>query len=310
MARRIIGLAREATYGTYQAPVILLPGTVDDGFEQEFIRDETPYGGRLMPAADLGRINISVSINDIDVRADYLAWILRAAYGAPTTTGAAAPFTHQFRRPAANAAGNRALDGFSIHVEIDETRYAFRGCLLQSFTLNADTEGRLKLNTEWLARDVLDNPAAAALTPLTQQVYTFRHTAHQRAAVAYNNINTLSINANNNITSIALQDGSSVLGGTSLGRHEVEVEMEVIGSDTLLMSDWVAGAPVAWTFDWNAAANNRFTVSIPRLRTTRPTQNLGGFDIATKSVTGVAEFDAATATEATFTVVNTVSSYA
>jgi hypothetical protein len=312
MSKRIIGLARETTYGTYVAPAVIIPGTVNDGFSQEFIRDETPYGGRIMPTADVGRSNIRVSISNTDVRADYLGWILQAYAGAPVTTGSG-PYTHVFKRQADDAAVGQALTGFTVHVEVGATRYAYTGCLLDSFTLEADAEGRVKISSmEFMARSFVDAPAATAVTPSTVPCYTFRHAQHKRIAAAYNLIQSLSVAFKNNISTLNLQDGTSNLGVSSLGRHEVTVSMTVSGTDTQLLTDWNNGNPnaVDWTFEWQISASNRLAVNLPRLKFSRPKQDLGGFDIPTKTVEGVAEYDTTAASESVITLINSVASYA
>ena len=128
-ARAQMALAFETTYGTPPASgYTKMPfASTSLGAEQPLQTSELLGYGRdpQAPIKDAVTADGNVVI-PIDVEA--FGFWLKAVFGAPTTIGAEAPYTHEFR------SGNWALPSFSVETGMPEVpRYAmYSGCMVDS----------------------------------------------------------------------------------------------------------------------------------------------------------------------------------
>ncbi len=130
-ARALMALAFETTYGTPPASgYTRLPfASTSLGAEQPLLNSELLGYGRdpLAPIKDAVTADGDVVV---PLDAEALGFWLKAAFGTPTTTGAEAPYTHEFQ------SGSWTLPSMSIETGMPEVpRYAmYSGCVLDQIT--------------------------------------------------------------------------------------------------------------------------------------------------------------------------------
>ena len=152
-ARAQMALAFETVYGTPPASGYrLMPfARTTLGAEQPLLNSELLGYGRdpLAPIKDAVTADGEVVV-PIDVEA--FGFWLKAAFGAPTTTGAEAPYSHEFQ------SGSWSLPSMSIETGMPEVpRYAmYSGCVLDQITWQMQRSGLLTA-TARLVADLLSH---------------------------------------------------------------------------------------------------------------------------------------------------------
>lgn len=305
-----IGLVKEVTFGTGLVPTTLIPGTLDIPADTPSLRDETPYGGRLMPTSDRGRESISGTISGIDIRPDYIGHIFRGSLDAPTTTGAG-PYQHVFKRRSSDVATGQALLSYSVTVDKSARRVRYNGSQFTGWTIDFDSENRVKMSSlEVTAKSMTWDVASFSLSPSTLRAFTFAHVAHTVDAVALTKVSTGSITFSNEMISVPLQDGTTGQSYFALGAQPVcTVNLDLFGGDTTLRDAWRNNTTVALILKWNAGASAILEISIPKFHIDSYNDPLDGFDESAASLTGTAEYDSGIAAEFAVTLTNSVTSY-
>src|SRR5690606_21973494 len=91
-----IGIGKETTWGTAVAPSVFYNATESITEERGRLRESMNFGTRSRQPADAGRLRITGAMDGMHARPEGIGHLLRAALGAPQTTGASAPYTHEF----------------------------------------------------------------------------------------------------------------------------------------------------------------------------------------------------------------------
>ena len=170
-ARALMALAFETTYGTPPASGFTrMPfASTSLGAEQPLLNSELLGYGRdpLAPIKDAVTADGDVVV---PLDAEAFGFWLKAAFGTPTTTGAEAPYTHEFQ------SGSWTLPSMSIETGMPEVpRYAMNsGCVLDQITWQMQRSGLLTATARLVAQGetvgtntATTSPSALSISPLS-----------------------------------------------------------------------------------------------------------------------------------------------
>ena len=180
-ARAQMALAFETTYGTPPASgYTRMPfASATLGAEQPLLNSELLGYGRdpLPPIKDAVTSDGDVVV-PIDAQA--FGFWLKAAFGNPTTTGAEAPYTHQFQ------SGAWALPSMSIETGMPEVpRYAmYSGCVLDQLSWQMQRSGLLTATARLVAQGEAVGATTNAGTPAELALKRFGHFNGRSSATA------------------------------------------------------------------------------------------------------------------------------
>jgi len=171
-ARAQMALAFETVYGT--PPVggfTKMPfASATLGAEQPLLNSELLGYGRdqLAPIKDAVTADGDVVV---PLDAEAFGFWLKAAFGTPTTTGAEAPYTHEFQ------SGSWTLPSMSIETGMPEVpRYAmYSGCVLDQITWQLQRSGLLTATVRLVAQGETVGTTTSAGTPAELQLKRFGH---------------------------------------------------------------------------------------------------------------------------------------
>ena len=171
-ARALMALAFETTYGTPPASGFSkMPfASTTLGAEQPLQTSELLGYGRDPQAPIKDAVTADGDVV-IPIDAEAFGFWLKAAFGAPTTTGAEAPYTHEFR------SGNWSLPSFSIETGMPEVpRYAmYSGCMVDSLSWQMGRSGLLTATASIVAQGESVGAVTAAGTPANITLNRFGH---------------------------------------------------------------------------------------------------------------------------------------
>ncbi len=171
-ARAQMALAFENTYGTPPASGFTrIPfASTSLGAEQPLLGSELLGYGRdpLAPIKDAVTADGDVVI---PLDASSIGFWLKAAFGAPVTTGSEAPYSHEFR------SGNWSLPSFSIETGMPEVpRFAmYSGCMVDSITWQMARSGLLTATVSLVAQGEALDTSSAAGSLATLDLIRFGH---------------------------------------------------------------------------------------------------------------------------------------
>lgn len=171
-ARALMALAFETTYGTPPASGFTrMPfASTSLGAEQPLLNPELLGYGRdpLAPIKDAVTADGDVVV---PLDAEAIGFWLKAAFGAPTTTGAEAPYSHEFQ------SGSWALPSMSIETGMPEVpRYAmYSGCVLDQITWQMQRSGLLTATARLVAQGETVGTTTSAGTPAALELKRFGH---------------------------------------------------------------------------------------------------------------------------------------
>ena len=200
-ARALMALAFETTYGT--PPVggfTRMPfASTSLGAEQPLLNSELLGYGRdpLAPIKDAVTADGDVVV---PLDAEAFGFWLKAAFGAPTTTGAEAPYSHEFQ------SGSWTLPSMSIETGMPEVpRYAmYSGCVLDQITWQMQRSGLLTATARLVAQGETVGTTTSAGTPAALELKRFGHFngAITRNGSALGNVVSAEITYANNLDRI------------------------------------------------------------------------------------------------------------
>jgi hypothetical protein len=287
-----IGLKKQTTLGTGVTPDVFLPATESLGRKIARLRDENPWGGRDDLRSDAGRKASEGALSGVHGYPEEIGHLLMAFFGQDTPTGSG-PYTHVFDRRTAPISAVQPLPAYTIQREIDgNNRHRFVDSYCKSFSLNAPADNRITIDTEWISRDWINGPTALTPAAPTTLPFKFKHAAHKRATVAYNLIETLTINGDNGLEVENLQDGTDIVAAVFLGRAKFDITAVIAARDTQVAADFNSAfdTPVAWEFAW-VSGTKSLKFIIPKLALNDDPRNLSGVGRQMSSVTATAEID-------------------
>lgn len=306
-ARAQMALAFETVYGTAPASGYKqMPfASTTLGSEQPLLASELLGYGRdpLAPQQDVITVDGQVVV-PIDVEA--FGYWLKAAFGAPTTTGTT-PKTHTF------VSGATALPSFAIETAMPEVpRFAmYAGCMLDQLSWSMQRSGLLTATAKIIAQGESVAAATAAGTPAAIGLQRFGHFNGQikRAGAVLGNVTSAEVTYSNGLERIETIRSDGKIDGVDPGMAALTGGVDVRFADTVLMQQAIDGTPIDLEFSYSLGANASFTFTAhavylprPRIEITGPQGVQAKFDWQAAKATSPARM-------CTAVLVNTVAAY-
>ena len=308
-ARAQMALAFETSYGTPPTGGFTkMPfASTTLGSEQPLLNSELLGYGRdpLAPIKDAVTADGNVVV-PIDAAA--FGFWLKAAFGAPVTTGAApGPFTHEFR------SGAWSLPSMSIETGMPEVpRYAmYSGCVLDSLSWQMQRSGLLTATASLVAQGeaIASTSAAGTLADLELQRFGHFNGAITRNGQPLGNIISAEITYANNLDRVETIRSDGRIDGADPSIAALTGKIEVRFADQVLVNQAIAGDPCTLTFAYVLPSGESFTFAAHAVYLPRPRIEIPGPQGIQATFDWQAARDATLGRMCTATLVNDIEEY-
>jgi hypothetical protein len=303
-----MALAYESVYGTPPASgYFKMPFASSTlGAEQPLLESELLGYGRdpLAPIKDA-----LTSDGDVVVPIDAIGfgYWLKATFGDPTTTGAEAPYTHEFR------SGSWTLPSLAIEIGMPEVpRFAmYAGCVVDQLSWQMTRSGLLTASVSLIAQGETPAAATGAGTPTEIALQRFGHFngAIKRDGVALGNVVSTQITYGNNLDRIETIRADGKIDGADPSMAMLSGSMEVRFADTTLMDQAINGTTCALEFAYTLPTGESLTFTAHSVYLPRPRVEIGGPQGVQATFDWQAAKDAALGRMCTVTLINDVETY-
>lgn len=274
-ARSQLALAFETVYGTSPASGYTKLPFASSGLssEQPLIDNELLGYGRdpLAPTRDAVTADGDVVI-PIDV--DGIGFWLKAAFGAPVTTGTT-PKTHTFK------SGGLVIPSMSIEIGTPEVpNYSMlAGCVLDRLSIGVARSGNLQATAQLVAQGETRNVASQAGTLANlAQMKRFGHFngAIKRNTVALGSIVSGDIVYSNNLDPVETIRADGKIDGADPTIASMTGSIVSRFADTTLLDQAAAGQSCALEFSWVISANESLTITVHEVYLPVPRREIPG----------------------------------
>ena len=307
-ARAQMALAFETTYGTPPASGFTrMPfASATLGAEQPLLNSELLGYGRdpLAPIKDAVTADGNVVV-PIDAQA--FGFWLKAAFGDPTTTGTAAPYSHEFR------SGGWTLPSFAIETGMPEIpRYAiYSGCVLDTLSWQMQRSGLLTATASVVAQGETIAPASAAGTLAELGLQRFGHFngAITRNGTALGNIVSAEITYANNLDRVETIRSDGRIDGADPSIAALTGRIEVRFADQVLVNQAINGDPCEMTFAYVLPSGETLTLTAHAVYLPRPRIEIAGPQGVQATFDWQAARDATLGRMCTVILVNSIEDY-
>ncbi len=306
-ARAQMALAFETIYGT--PPVggyTRMPfASTTLGAEQPLLGNELLGFGRdpLAPIKDAVTVDGDVVV---PIDADGFGIWLKAAFGAPTTTGTG-PYTHEFR------SGGWSLPSMSIETAMPEVpRFAmYSGCMLDQLSWQVQRSGLLTATVKLVAQGETVGTATSAGTPADLALKRFGHFngAISRNGAALGNLVSAEITYANNLDRIETIRADGKIEGADPSIAALTGRIEVRFADNTLVSQALNGDPCEISFAYALPSGESLTLTAHAVYLPRPRLEIAGPQGVQARFDWQAARDATLGRMCTVTLVNSVEAY-
>jgi hypothetical protein len=303
-----MALAYESVYGTPPASgYFKMPFASSTlGAEQPLLESELLGYGRdpLAPIKDA-----LTSDGDVVVPIDAIGfgYWLKAAFGDPTTTGAEAPYTHEFR------SGGWTLPSLAIEIGMPEVpRFAmYAGCVVDQLSWQMQRSGLLTASVSLIAQGETPATTTNAGTPTEITLQRFGHFngSITRDGVALGNVVSTQITYGNNLDRIETIRADGKIDGADPSMAMLSGSMEVRFADTTLMDQAINGTTCALEFAYSLPTGESLTFTAHSVYLPRPRVEIGGPQGVQATFDWQAAKDAALGRMCTVTLINGVEAY-
>ncbi len=308
-ARSQLAAAFETVYGT--APVsgfTRLPFASSTlSAEQPLLSSELLGYGRdpLAPVKDAITADGDLTI---PIDAEGFGFWLKAAFGAPVTTGTApGPYTHEFR------SGNWTLPSMAIETGMPEVpRFAmYSGVMVNQLSWTMQRSGLLTASAQLVAQGETVATTTQAGTPADLDLIRFGHFngAITRNGTALGNVISAQIAYANNLDRIETIRNDGMIDGADPSIAALNGQIELRFADMVLMNQAIAGGPCELEFAYTLASGESLTVTAHAVYLPRPRVEISGPQGIQASFDWQAARGSSPARMATITLVNNTEEY-
>jgi len=307
-ARAQMALAYESVYGTPPASgYFKMPfASATLGAEQPLLESELLGYGRdpLAPIKDA-----LTSDGDVVVPIDAIGfgYWLKATFGDPTTTGAEAPYSHEFR------SGSWTLPSLAIEIGMPEVpRFAmYAGCVVDQLSWQMTRSGLLTASVSLIAQGETPATTTGAGTPTEIALQRFGHFngAIKRDGVALGNVVSTQITYGNNLDRIETIRADGKIDGADPSMAMLSGSMEVRFADTTLMDQAINGTTCALEFAYSLPTGESLTFTAHSVYLPRPRVEIGGPQGVQATFDWQAAKEATLGRMCTVTLINNVETY-
>jgi hypothetical protein len=304
-----IGIGKETTWGTAVASAKFFTATESISEERGRLRESMTFGTRSNLPADAGRTRIAGAIGDIHARPGNIGDLLRAALGAPVTTGAT-NFVHTFKSSVTKFSAAAALPPYSATVKREGLVHRYSGGQLNRLVLRQAKDDALMIDTDWIFKDVA-SAAAETISLENTSRFLFRHlTATKGGSALTDLLEDLTITIDNALDPEEGLDGTSVISGVDFGdKLNITADMTLIFKDGASYADFRDNVSPAYIFNWVINANTGLKLTVPKLNLDSWGSPISGPGRMTISASGTAEFDSVSSTELEVELKNQTATY-
>ena len=274
-ARAQMALAFETTYG---APPVSgftkMPfASTTLGAEQPLQTSELLGYGRDPQAPIKDAVTADGDVV-VPIDAEAFGFWLKAAFGAPTTSGAEAPYTHEFR------SGNWALPSLSIETGMPEVpRFAmYSGCIVDSLNWQMARSGLLTATASIVAQGEIIAATTAAGTPANISLTRFGHFngAITRNGTNIGNVVSADINYANNLDRIETIRADGKIDGADPSIAALTGSVQVRFADQTLVGQAINGEACELEFSYMLATGETLTLTAHAVYLPRPRIEISG----------------------------------
>jgi len=305
-----IGVGRETTWGTGVTSTRWFTARENLNEERGRLREAMTFGTRSTLPADPGRLRIRETLSDIPGRPQTVGELLRAALGAPQTTGSG-PYVHTYVPAAAKHDALAALPPYSLTVKRrSDVIDRLTGGQLDSLELRQPVDEALTLNAEFIFKSITTG-TDEAMTLDAGERFRYKHLAVTKGGNPFPYLTDLTIQIQNNLDPEETLNGSDEISAVDFGdKLVVAISGQATFRDKSLLEEFRAGTAAAWSFTWTINANTSLEIAVPRLALDSVSAPIEGPGRITVAWSGTAEFDASEGHEIEVTLTNDVASYA
>lgn len=305
-----IGIGKETDWGTAVASSTFVSATESISEERARLREPMTFGTRSVLPAVEGRTRVTGGISGIHARPDLLGVFLRAALGAPATTGSG-PYEHVFTPKTAKHSGLAALPPYSVTVQRGSLRHRYPGGQLNTLTLTQAADEALSIDSEWIFKSVADVGSAEQITLETNRRFIFRDLTVTKGGSPFPFLESLTIAIANNLEAEETLNGTREISSVDFNEKlAITANMTLTFRDATTYADFKAATTSAWEFKWVAPDSGpELMIAIPKLQIDTWGAPISGPGRMTVDVTASAEFDANAGHEIEVTLENTVATY-
>ncbi|PWG15787.1 phage tail tube protein [Salibaculum griseiflavum] len=274
-ARAQMALAFETTYGTPPASgYTKMPfASTTLGSEQPLQTSELLGYGRDPQAPIKDAVTADGNVV-VPIDADAFGFWLKAGFGAPSTTGAEAPYTHTF------TSGNWALPSFSVETGMPEVpRYAmYSGCMVDSLSWQMARSGLLTATVSLVAQgEEVDTVSAAGVpAPITLQRFGHFNGAVTRNGADIGNVVSADITYANNLDRIETIRADGKIDGADPSIAALTGNIVVRFADQTLVQQAINGEACALEFTYTLATGESLTLAAHAVYLPRPRVEISG----------------------------------
>ncbi|MFN4125766.1 phage tail tube protein [Pannonibacter indicus] len=308
-ARAQMALAFETTYGTPPASGFTrMPfASTSLGAEQPLLNSELLGYGRdpLAPIKDAVTADGDVVV---PIDAEAFGFWLKAAFGAPTTTGSSpGPYTHTFQ------SGSWTLPSMAIETAMPEVpRYAmYSGVVLDQLSWQMQRSGLLTATARLVAQGETVATTSSTGTPAALDLLRFGHFngTVTRNGTALGNLVTAEVTYANNLDRIETIRADGRIDGADPGMAALTGQMEVRFADQVLANQAIAGDACEIELGWSLPSGESLTFTVHAVYLPRPRIEVPGPQGIQATFDWQAARDSVVGRMCTVTLVNDVETY-
>ncbi|EDM72255.1 hypothetical protein RAZWK3B_08396 [Roseobacter sp. AzwK-3b] len=307
-ARAQMALAFETSYGTPPASGFTkMPfASTTLGAEQPLQTSELLGYGRDPQAPIKDAVTADGNVV-VPIDAEAFGFWLKAAFGAPTTTGAEAPYTHEFR------SGNWALPSFSLETGMPEVpRYAmYAGCMVDSLSWQMARSGLLTATVSVVAQgeEVVTVSAAGVPAPVALQRFGHFNGTITRDGANIGNVVSADITYANTLDRIETIRADGKIDGADPSIAALTGNVVVRFADQTLVQQAINGAACELEFFYTLATGERLTLTAHAVYLPRPRVEIPGPQGVQATFDWQAASDVAVGRMCTVTLINDRETY-
>lgn len=274
-ARAQMALAFESTYGTAPASGFTrVPFATSDLDAQQALQENELVGfGRDPLAPVLDAVEVS---GDLTVPIDAVAfgfW-LKAAFGAPTTTGTTT-FTHTFQ------SGGTSIPSLSIETGLPEVpSYSMvKGAMVNTLGWEMSRSGLLQAKVGLMAQGETTGATSSAgtVTDVALQRFNHFHGGVSRNGSALGDVVSATVEYSNNLEPVEVIRADGLIGGLDLTIASLKGQLVMRLSDRALIEAAVAGTPSSLEVAYQLpAAGPSFNFTAHAIYLSRPRRVIDG----------------------------------
>ena len=306
-ARSQLAAAFETTYGTAPASGFFqMPFARSSlGADQPLLNSELLGYGRdpLAPVKDAVTADGDI---EIPIDAEAIGFWLKAAFGAPTTTGTTNK-THTY------TSGSWSLPSMAIEVALPEIpRFAmYTGCVLDELRWTMERRGLLTATASLVAQGENVATATAAGTPTAWNLQRFGHFNGSilRNGTSLGNIVSADVSYKNNLDRIETIRSDGKIDGADPSMAELTGRIDVRFADTVLMDQAISGGAASLEFSWSLSSTVNLKLTAHKVYLPIPKVEIQGPQGIQASFDWQAAFDSGAGKMCTVVLKNQIASY-